>query len=285
MATFAALKAYARRQGRDPVGSKADTLIGAAVNDALGMIARDRQWSWFETHGAITLQAPYDTGTITLTSGDATVVLAGGTWPSWAASGKILYGGKWLRISSRTNGTDIELQTAWPEDTIAGESYVLYRDEYTLPTDCGRFGRLYPGSGWVWGGEPAGFTDILAAYNAYSGSQQFPSMWALYKNQIIVWPYPSDSVMVNLSYYRIPATLTDDSTEADWDTMQSELLYRAIDYQLSLTIGSVMSGDPGTCRALYKDALDRAVKSEKVPTNSGAWFSGQREVPPRLVFP
>jgi hypothetical protein len=214
------------------------------------------------------------------------VVLATGTWPTWAASGKILYDGKWMRIASRTNGTDIELQTAWAETTVSGATYVLYRDEYTLPTDCGRFGKLFPGSGWVYGGEPVGFDDILQAYNGYSGGQQYPSMWALYKDQIIVWPYPSDSTTINLMYYRLPPVLSLDATVADWDTMQNEVLYRAIDYQLSITNGSVMSGDPGTTRALYKDALDRAVKSEKVPQSRGSWFAnGGREMPVRLSFP
>jgi hypothetical protein len=286
MATNGELKSYARRQARDPVGAKADTLIQAAVNDALAMIARERQWAWYQSHGAVTLQAPYDTGTITLTNGSANVTLATGTWPSWAASGKILYDGKWMRIASRTSDSVIVLQTAWAEDTIAGASYVLYRDEYTLPTDCGRFGKLYPGSGWVYGGEPVGFDDILQAYNGYSGGQQYPSMWALYKDQIIVWPYPSDNTTINLMYYRLPPVLSLDATVADWDTMQNELLYRAIDYQLSITMGTVMSGDPGTTRALYKDALDRAVKSEKVPQSRGSWFgTGGREMPVRLAFP
>jgi hypothetical protein len=286
MATLAELKAYARRQARDPVGAKADLLITAAVNDGVARLARERQWSWFETHGSLSLQAPYDTGTITLTAGDATVTLAGGTFPAWAASGKILYDGKWLRIATRTDGTNVELQTPWVEDTVAGASYVLYRDEYTLPTDCGRFGRLYPGTGWVWGGEPVGFSDILQAYNGYNGGQQYPQMWALYKDQIIVWPYPTASTTVNLMYFRVPAALTDDASVVDWDTTQAEVLYRAIDYQLSLTFGNIVPGDAGTCRALYKDALDVAVKNEKAPTSRGAWFSGgQRELPVRLVFP
>jgi len=286
MPTFAELKSYARRQARDAVGAKADTLIAAAVNDALAMIARERQWAWYQTHGVLTLQAAYSTGTITLTAGDATVTLATGTWPSWAASGKILYDGKWLRVATRTSDTDIELQAAWPETTVSVAAYVLYRDEYSLPADCGRFGRLYPGTGWVWGGEPVGLEDILQAYNGYSGSQTYPQMWALYKDQIIVWPYPDQSTNVNLMYFRIPATLTDDATVADWDLMQTELLYRAIDHQLSFSFGNVVSGDPGTTRAMYADALTRAVRNEKQPVMRGTWFSGgQRELPVRLAFP
>jgi hypothetical protein len=287
MATLATLKAYARHQARDMTGSKADYDLTGAINDALGMIARDRQWAWFQTHGTVSLQAPYSTGTLTFTLGSANVTLATGTWPSWAASGKILYGGKWLRIASRTSDSVIVLQTAWVEATVAGAAYVLYRDEYTLPTDCGRFARLFPGTGWVWGGEPVGLDDVLQAYNAYSGGQSYPRMWALYKDQIILWPYPSTSTVVNIMYYRLPAELTADANTADWDTMQAELLYRAIDHQLSIRVGNVVAGDPGTTRAMYKDALDRAVKSEKVPQSRGTWFPGANtgEFPVGLSFP
>lgn len=273
MTTLAELKTFARRQARDASGAKADAMILAAINSGLGMIARERQWEWYKTHGALSLQAPYTTGTITLTAASTTVTLATGTWPSWAASGKILYGGQWLRIATRTSDTEVVLRTAWAEATAAGKSYVLYRDEYSLPTDCGRFGRLYPGSGWVWGGEPSSFDDVLAAYNAYAGGQKYPAMWAIYKDQIMLWPYPSLTTLVNIMYFRLPAALVTDADVADWDPMQNELQERAIDYQLSLMFGNIVSGDPGTCMALYRDALSRAVKNEKAPLSRGSWFA------------
>jgi hypothetical protein len=287
MATLATLKAYARHQARDITGSKADYDITGAINDALGMIARERQWAWYQTHGTISLQAPYTTGTVAFTAGSANLTLTGGTWPSWAASGKILYGGKWLRIASRTSDSVIVLSNAWVESSISGQAYVLYRDEYALPTDCGRFGRLFPGTGWVWGGEPVGLDDVMQAYNAYSGGQSYPRMWALYKDQIILWPYPAASTNVNLLYYRLPATLTADADVVDWDTMQAELLNRAIDHQLAIRVGAVVAGDPATTRAMYHDALQRAVKSEKVPQSRGSWFPGTQvgEFPISLSFP
>jgi hypothetical protein len=285
MATYAELKAYARRQARDPVGSKADTLIGAAVNDGIGMLARERQWAWFQTHGVLTLQAPYSTGTMTLTSGDATVEFSGTTLPTWTAYGKILYDGKWLRVLSRTDNDTLELTDAWADATATGVSYTLYRDEYTLATDCGRFARLYPGTGWVWGGEPVAFEDILQAYNAYTGSQKYPSMWALYRDKIILWPYPSTSTTVNYMYYRVPAAMTSDADVADWDAVQMEVLYRAIDYQLALTFGDIVPGNAGTCRALYSDALARAVKNERLPISRGPWLgSGSRELPCNISY-
>ena len=284
MTTLAEGIAYARRQAHDAVGAKADIDLTGAVNDAIGMIARDRQWAWYQTLSSITLQAAYTTGTITLTAGDATVTLAGGTWPAWTVYGKILYDGKWITIATRTDDTGIELTNAWAEATVSGVPLILYRDEYALPTDCGRFGKLFPGTGWVWGGEPVGFVDILQAYNGYSGGQQYPQMWALYKDKIIVWPYPTASTQVNLLYYRLPAVLSDTTAALDWDPTQLDLLYRAIDHQLTYRFGNVVAGDAGTTKAMYADALARAVKNEKQPMVRGNWFSGgSREIPPRLV--
>ena len=285
MTTLAELKTFARRQVRDATGAKADAMILAAINAGLRMIGRERQWAWFQTHGVLTLQAPYSTGTITLTNGSANVELAGGTWPTWAASGKILYNGKWMRIASKTDNDTLVLTAAWADATVSGAAYVLYRDEYTLAADCGRFGRLFPGTGWVWGGEASSFEDVLSAYNAYSGGQKYPSMWAIYKDQIIVWPYAESSTTVNYMYYRLPAALALDTDVADWDTMQDELLERAIDYQLALTFGNAVSGDVGTCRALYADALTRAIRNEKQPASRGSWFGAStREMMPTINY-
>jgi hypothetical protein len=285
MTTFAEAKAYARGQAHDAVGAKADRDIAAAVNGAVAMIARDRQWTWYQTLGEVSMVAPYSTGTIALVAGDATVTLTTGTWPSWAAYGKILYDGKWLRIASRTSDTEVELTAVWGGAAATAQTYVLYRDEYSLPTDCGRFGRLYPGTSWVWGGEPSSLEDVLAAYNGYSGSQTYPQMWALFKDKIIVWPYPSTAVQVNLLYYRLPAVVTIDATTMDWDPQQLDLLECAINHQLTKYFGTVVAGDAGTTRAMYQDALARAVKNEKVPAMRGSWFSSNgHDMPPNMVY-
>lgn len=285
MTTFAEGKAYARRQAHDAVGAKADLDISAAVNGAVAMIARERQWTWFQTLGEINMVAAYSTGTISIAAGGTTVTLVGGVFPTWSASGKILYDGKWLRVATRTDDTHVVLAAAWGGAAVVSKAFVIYQDEYTLPTDCGRFGRLYPGSSWVWGGEPSGLEDVLQAYNGYSGPQTYPQMWALYKNKIIVWPYPSTAVQVNVLYYRLPAVVTVDATELDWDAQQLELLERAIDLQLTFRFGTIVAGDAGTCRAIYQDALSRAVKNEKVPAMRGSWFAGSNhDMPPRMVY-
>ena len=284
MATLAQLKAYGRHQARDATGSKADYDITGAINDALGMIARERPWAWYQTLGTVSLQAPYSTGTIAFVDGSANVTMTTGVWPSWAASGKILHGGKWIRLSSRTSDTVCVMQSAWAEASATAQTYVLYRDEYTLPTDCGRFSRLFPGTGWVWGGEPVGLEDVLQAYNAYSGGRKYSSMWALYKDKIILWPYPSASTIVNMMYFRLPATLAADADIADWDEMQTELLYRAIDHQLSIRVGNVVAGDPGTTRAMYSDALTRAVRNDKTPQIRGPLLGSAPSYPANITW-
>lgn len=82
------------------------------------------------------------------------VTITGGTWPSWAGDGTILFGtGISISIpganipcivSSRISDTVLQLfSTSNPgQDIDAGASYTLYQDTYTLPVDYGAQGEF-----------------------------------------------------------------------------------------------------------------------------------------------
>lgn len=76
------------------------------------------------------LVADYTTGTVTVTSGDATVTGSGTTWTAGMAGRWFTISdtatpgeGYWYRIASVTNSTSLELETFWSAATAAGTTY------------------------------------------------------------------------------------------------------------------------------------------------------------------
>lgn len=261
--TLLSLKTYARYQVRGNVGTAADAQIVAAINAGLSRVAKAHRWSWLQTDGDLTFNAAYSTGTVTLTNGDATVTLTGGTWPTWAASGKFLYNGQTFRVLSRTSNSEIELTTTWAGTTVSGVSYDIYQNEYTLPTDCMVFGRIYPGMGWGWGSDMISIDSerIYEYTNNFQAST--PSWHAVRNNKLVVWPAPSVSKNWPCFYYRKPATLVNNTDEADWDPLLIELLHRAIDVELAIRFGPIMHGDIATCTVSYEKELNNTVNNAK----------------------
>lgn len=252
--TASDLWSYARRMYLDSTGTKADTEIKQATNDALDMVSKCNVWPWYLSAGKITTVPFYNTGTVTVTKDSAIVTLAGGTFPTWAASGEFLINNQWYKILTRDSATQITLLVTYGKATQAGVAYVVYQDAYTMPSDCMKFGRLLYGTSWQYGGNPTSYQAFLDAKNIWTSGQQGASLWCTQKTYLRVWPYPSIATDINFSYYRKPAALVSANDEADWDPNHVDLLRRAIDYQLAIR-GRCVAGDTQTTMGAFNAAL------------------------------
>lgn len=97
------------------------------------------EWSWLRPSRTLSLNAPYTTGTVAVTEGDATVTLTSGTFPTWAADGKIsVSGASPIGVSTRTDGTHLEMDVVWPDATATLQTYEVFQDDYTLPDNVQR---------------------------------------------------------------------------------------------------------------------------------------------------
>lgn len=93
----------------------------------------------------ISVVAQYETGTATVTSGDATVTISTGTLPTtlgdlWKF--KLLSGtdvDDVYEVSSRTDATNFELNRTFYGTTASTLTYILYQDMIELPEDFDRF--------------------------------------------------------------------------------------------------------------------------------------------------
>lgn len=276
---LSSLKTYARFQVRGNVGNAADQMIVSAINDALGELSRAFRWSWLKTDCDFITNEPYQEGTLTLTEGDATVTLTGGTFPTWAAEGQFLIGGIYYRVATRTNGTTLEMTTTFAGETQSGVGYVLYRDQYDLPSDCMIFGKFFPCMGFGWKPDPISFESL----REYQASNNFnapnPGFIAIQNGKAILWPAPSTTRNWPGIYYRRPATLVNNTDEADWDPLQLTVLQRAIDVQLAIRWTTILHGDVTTCQKNYEKCLSLAINNER----ENAQRTGTGQAPRRVT--
>lgn len=121
----------------DNASTDQQTKVTQIVNDGYREFLNAYNWSFLRPRAELTLTAPYTTGTIAISSG--VVTLTGGTFPAWAAQGRISVSGGTYEVDTRDSNTQVTL-----EDTSvtvsSGATYTLSRVTYDLPTDFAEFG-------------------------------------------------------------------------------------------------------------------------------------------------
>lgn len=260
------LWAYFTRMARDVSGGKADIERKQGVQDALDMVAKERQWRWLLRRGYLTFNASVNTsGTF-----NGTAVVTGlGSVPDWAASGKVLVNQRIYDVLSRDSGTQVTLEAA--ATGISGSvAVVFFQDEYDLPDNLLQFHQLIPGPWWGWGGQAINPEDFYQRQSAMVYGQQSPSAWCIHQGSLLVAPYPTQSNTIPYTYYARPAVLSSGADIADWDPAQVEVLRRAIDVQVAYRYGAYAGGDAAQAFSRYKQALTGASSTDRTPTAMGS---------------
>ena len=264
--TLSELQAYTLRQWFDKSDAQAEEVSKEIVNAAVRYVATDRDWPWYNRTISITFNPPYATGTLAITKGSTTVTLAGGTWPSWAAEGRLIIGGSSYPVAVRSSDTVLLLDHEWSADDVTAEPYTLVHFSVSLP----------PGGVYnirdVLGGVSWPYPVNPIDYGSWSRvADQFPTgggpyNWTVWKNRMAVWPYysGSQSRTWNLVVKAKPAVLTTPTDEADWDPTLPDILYRAIDLHITHR-GSCRAGTTRECAENYAEALRRAATNDRSP--------------------
>lgn len=100
----------------------------------LGEGQKAHQWNFLRPWAQITTNKPYSTGTISVTN--STVTLSGGTFPTWATDGWLVYGGKYFEVSARGSGTSLTIvNSPGDNNASAGTAYQLLQYRASLATD------------------------------------------------------------------------------------------------------------------------------------------------------
>lgn len=262
------LMSYVRRIMLDATGDKSDTIILEVINEAAEMYSMESQNAYWLTRGVIELLAEYDTGTVTITNGSATVALSGGTFPSWAGSADLFIPelGVWFEVESRTDDTNIVLSDAYNGTTTASLTYTLVKTRYAAPTDAARLGDLLLGVNWPYSPTPVSPMQLEALKDSWQGTSDPPLVWAIEKNFICVWPPPSDYRRVNFMYYRKPTAVVSGSDTLDFPADQVFVLRRALDF-IAAGRGSTVVGTLREAKQAYEEALAKAITWDKTAAN------------------
>lgn len=256
---------FIRRSQQDRSGTISDTEGLEIINDAVDMIAMERQWDYYHTRGAIQTRTLYDTGTLSLTNGSTTATLSGGTWPSWAASGEIFVDGTWVVVETRTDGTTLVLADPWGNDDFSG-SYSLVQFRYALPSDCIRISDTLFGNQWPFIGAPSSAAYVEALKDAWQTTNSQPFKWAVEGAFICFWPVSGENRNVNLLYFRRPTPVASGSDTIDWDSQHPFLLRRAIEYIIALRRKSDSEEKLkalAAAKQAYDEALNKALPWDK----------------------
>lgn len=259
---------HLRRMSGNKTGAQADARIIQAGNDALDQLAKERDWSWYLRRGYLSIQAPYRTGTVSITQGSQQATLVGGTWPTWAASGKLYVSNSTpaIDVLSRDSATVLTLAGAWNNTAVTGGTYTLFQDAYTLPVNLLRFGYILPGQNWGWGGAPTPIENIWRLQNVFTTSNSFPAQFGIAQGKVIVYPYPSQAATFGYTFRARPQPLSSSSDIIDIDPAFKEVLWKAGTYQISVQFGESVAGKPSDTLPMYQNALNSLPSNEKTPT-------------------
>jgi len=118
-----------------------------SIFNSMRELTTGHNWSYYYRQGRIVTSAPYLTGTVSYDHTGGTyerlVTLTGGSFPAWAAQGRILIGTTIYEVADRKSATEITLAIhSNPGADVASTSYTLYRDAYPLPVDCRSIGMM-----------------------------------------------------------------------------------------------------------------------------------------------
>lgn len=261
------LMGYVRRVMMDNSGTKADAIILEVINDAAEYISMLRKWPYYHERGVIDLVASYSTGTVAITAGAATLTLTTGTWPTWAASGEVFVNDTWVEVLTRNSGSSLTLVENWGNASLTASTYTIAQVRYALPTDCVRTSDLLLGKQWPYPPTPVSAAWLEMVKDAWQSGEQATRFWAIEKNYILVWPWPTAAARVNFLYYRKPA-LVGASDTLDFDATQNLLLRRVLDYHVAQR-GPCTAGTVQECRKTMEEAISLAYSWDRSTENSG----------------
>ncbi len=120
-----------------------------AIQTGYREVAYETDWKYYWGVGQVILNAPQSSSTITYdhTGGasERLLTLASGTWPTWARFGRIKIANVVYPIAARLSDTTLQLdEDVNPgADVAALTTYLLFQNQYALPSDFRRIGRIF----------------------------------------------------------------------------------------------------------------------------------------------
>ncbi|RKY15634.1 MAG: hypothetical protein DRP82_01240 [Planctomycetota bacterium] len=198
---------YRYPSGTPTLSTDRKSFIVNCVNDACRDIAIAFQEDFLK-YTTKSLDAPYETGAVSVTKGSTTVTGDGTNWTSSHANWWF-YGpdGRLYEIASIGGSQSLILAEAYIGDTESGASYKLTPLFYDLPSDLLQLVDVTRKQTPLTG-VPLRNLQALIGFGT-------PSNYALKGNKILFYPFPDEAIQVTLLYVRKPTTVSNDTDVID----------------------------------------------------------------------
>lgn len=201
--------------------------IGTLYNLAYREVVESYPWQSRKAEGVVATVAPYSTGTVTATSGSATLVGTSTVWTSAMVGrfARINSEDVILKITAFTDTTHVTLEAAWPLDTATDVTYEIFQYIYTVDATAGEVGTiLTPTEGWPL--DERSLSWVQWRDPAHRSAGGAPIAWIHHgvnssgATQIEFWPRPESAAMIRVPYYK----RVDDLSGASHPIVRSDVI-------------------------------------------------------------
>ena len=208
--------------GRDGIN---EARARQAVREAYRDIPSRHSWSYFNRQRLLQTVASYSTGTVvydhTGGANERMLTLTSGTWPTWAAYGRVIISGVHYDVATRESSSIITLtDTSNPGDDVSSTTYTIYRNSYPLPAN---FSRLIA----IWETSEVYPITMVDPASHHTGLQHFYSTPGVPRHatirgsgkylsgyEIMFGPPPSSALTYDLLFVAKPRALSIDTHSA-----------------------------------------------------------------------
>lgn len=251
------LWAHARRMSGNKTGAQADVKILNLCNDALDYVAQSHEWNWYKRKGWLSINAPFVTGTVTITNGTSIATFSSAL-PSWAAKGRLYINSFITDVASVTDTTHVVIASNWNFPTLTNSTFVMFQDTYTLPPNLFNFTTILEGQHWPYDPRPLPIEEIWRRQNWVTYGQTYANGFGIYNGNVVLYPYPSTSINAMYIYKARPMPLVNATDIADFPPSLTEMLYRWIEYYVAIYFGDCLAGSAEDCFNRAQEAMQIA---------------------------
>lgn len=189
------------------------------VDDAFRDLCRQREWSFLQKRGQFRFNDAYETGTVTVTFGSATVTGSGTTFTAAMVGRQFRtgVGSPIYTISAYVSATEITLDQVWAGETASAQSYKIYNAYVTVPSDFRDFVSVIdPNYAWkLWPNVQQAVLDAADPQRANAGQPYILSPTSPDTTttpptiRMEVWPHVQQQYFLTFSYTTRVTDLSD----------------------------------------------------------------------------
>ena len=263
MAAFSALYQSGRKWlGLSSTDTALDTELKAWTNDAYREVVGAFDWDTRRASDVLQLEAKEDTSTLQAAVVGATALtINDAVWDTAWSGYKIRINDETYDVTTFGSTTTATLADGLTKALDGGESYIVYKEEYALPSAVDKLVGIFPGSSsYPALGRVA--LDVMFGYKSRSTDpQDFPRVYSIVGTNasgvptIVVHPAPASRQNLHVKYDRV---LTELSGDADIPTLLPDHAHHLIAKRLK---GFVYEFDRAQESIMLMDRANRDFRS------------------------